>query len=61
MHSQSQERELKARKTGYFDSHTATPTGFGTRSLNVWKRQIVRVACRKGSHRNYERNIKLNS
>ncbi|MFD2719561.1 hypothetical protein ACFST9_12605, partial [Hymenobacter monticola] len=40
------------------NGRTITPTGHGTRSLNVWKRQVVRASGSNVGSSNYKRNTK---
>ena len=52
------EREKRSKKSRLILSHTITPTGPDTRSLNVWKRQIVRAFNSNVGSKNYKRNTK---
>ena len=47
---------FERKKNRLISSHTITPTGPDTRSLNVWKRQIVRTTLSDKSGKNYKRN-----
>ncbi|WP_230688050.1 hypothetical protein, partial [Hymenobacter jeongseonensis] len=49
-------KEGKRRREDYWPiGHTVRLIGAGARSLNVWKRQIVRVVRRKENHNHYKR------
>ena len=47
---------IEEKKNRLSISRTATPTGYSIRSLNVWKRQIVRAFSSDIGSKNYKRN-----